>query len=186
MIKGGYIKLFAIKVSSFFILLLFPALFFANPEKEAPANQPKEKTEATFYIAGDAVVSGAEHINNARIIYQHPVEKSVKKKSHTNASKKAVLPQRSLSNKPKKLQDKLCTSKVYGDNTPNSVFQKSIAGSGKYNRQENNLFFGLFLAQVEIGTQSLIHKEPVFTFQIIYSAKTQQNRIYIRAPGNNF
>lgn len=38
MIKRGYIKLFAIKVSSFFILLLFPALFFANPEKEAPAN----------------------------------------------------------------------------------------------------------------------------------------------------
>ncbi|HBR12089.1 MAG TPA: hypothetical protein DD740_07760 [Chryseobacterium sp.] len=91
-----------------------------------------------------------------------------------------------MSNKPKKLQDKLCTSKVYGNNTPNSVFQKSTVESGKYNRQENNLFFGLSIAQVEIGTQSLIQKEPVFTFQIIYSAKTQQNRIYIRAPGNNF
>lgn len=183
MIKGGYIQLLKVRVSSFFILILFPALIFANSDDRTQPEKSKGKTEATFYISGDAVVSGMEHLSNTKIVRQSDTEKSVEKKKSPINPKKTVLKKREISNITKKSNPEYSKLKIVNGNTSTSFFGKSLANSDKYNREDHNIFFGSLNAQVGNYTHSLISKEPIFTFQIRYSAKKPQNKIYIRAPG---
>lgn len=184
MIKGGYIQLLKVRVSSFFILILFPVLIFANSDDKSQPEKSKDKTEATFYIAGDAIVSGIEHLSNTKIVHQIDTEKLPEKKKSTNNSKKTVLKKREISTSAKKSNPESSQLKIVNGNSSTSFFAKSLSECGKYNREDHTIFFGFLNAQVGNWTKSLICKEPIFTFQIRYSAKKPQNKIYIRAPGN--
>lgn len=185
MIRERYIQLLKVRVSVFFILMLYPALMHARSEYKDQLPAEGDTVKTTLYISDDVIISGTEYLTNAEIILHSPATKSLKKKSR-DISKKTVLKKTTGPEMAKRTGIGVCRLKIVNGNTGSSAFQKSLAERSKYNRENQPVFFNSLGAQVGNGTASLISKEPIFTYQIRYSAKKSQNRIDIRAPGGFF